>query len=279
MLPIRKFAKLVVPESARHTLKIWFDADYRDRCDWARDHELGKLVYDSTGGVVVGGPFEGLRYVDSAMGSTLGPKLLGTYEQELTPTVETIIARGYRTVINIGAGEGYYAVGLATRMESTRVICFEAMEKNRPQIRTLSKRNGVSDRVEIRGFCTAELLAELLEEVEDVLIVCDVEGAELDILRPDIAPALRRADVLIEMHDITQRGISPEIRRRFLSSHAIEEIVTQPRTSRDWPMQVTIDPTRQAACLDEGRGGQMSWFWMVADTARAAVYPRQMRLA
>ena len=40
MLPIRKFAKLVVPESARHTLKIWFDADYRDplaQLNWVPD--------------------------------------------------------------------------------------------------------------------------------------------------------------------------------------------------------------------------------------------------
>lgn len=278
MLPIRKIAKLVVPESARHTLKVWFDHDYRDRCEWERDRELGKLVYDRTGGVVVGGPFEGLRYVDSAMGSTLGPKLLGTYERELTPTIERIVARKYQTVINIGAGEGYYAVGLASRMESARVICFEALEKNRPQIRTLAKRNGVSDRVEIRGFCTAEALAEVLVNLQDVLIICDVEGAELDILKPDVAPALCQADILIEMHDLTQKGISPEIRRRFISSHGIDEIWTEPRTNRDWPSQVSIDPTRRAACLDEGRGGQMSWFWMVANQMQRSAYARSMRL-
>ena len=273
MSQIRKLAKLVVPEAARHTLKVWFDPDYRERCLWEHDRQLGRLVYESTGGVVMGGPFTGLRYVDSAMGSMLGPKLLGTYEKELNPTIEQIVARGYRTVINIGAGEGYYAIGLAKRIPGARVICYEALEKNRPQIRTLSELNGVSERIEIRGLCTAELLAETLETVEDVLIVCDVEGAEVDILKPDIAPKLREADVLIEMHDLTIKGISPEIRRRFHTSHVIENIWTEPRTQQDWPAGIVIDPKLHSACLDEGRGGRMSWFWMVAERSESATTP------
>ena len=263
MSSIRKFAKLVMPESAHHTLKIWFDPEYRERCEWERDRTLGKLVYESTGGVVVGGPFAGLRYVDSVMGSMLAPKLVGTYEQELAPIVEQIVRRGYRTIVNIGAGEGYYAVGLAKRMPEARVICFEALDKNRPQIRTLSELNGVSERVEIRGHCTAELLAETLTPGDDVLIVCDVEGAEVEILNPRIAPGLLKAHLLVEMHDNDYPGISPEISRRFGSTHTIEEIWSTPRMARDWPGGVAVDFKRRAACLDEGRGSPMSWFWMV----------------
>jgi hypothetical protein len=263
MSSLRKIAKLVVPPPARHTLKVWFDPEYRERCEWERDRKLGKLAYESTGGVVVGGPFAGMQYVDSAMGSMLAPKLLGTYEQELAPLIEKIIQRGYRTIINIGAGEGYYAVGLAQRLPEARVICFEALDNNRPQIRTLSQLNGVADRVEIRGLCTAELLADTLVPGDDALIVCDVEGAEIEILDPRIAAGLSTAHLLVEMHDNDHEGISPEIRRRFAPTHAIEEIWSTPRTARDWPAGVAVDPKRRLACLDEGRGEPMSWFWMV----------------
>lgn len=265
MSPIRKLAKQIVPKPAHHTIKKWFDSEYRLRCEWERDRQLGKLVYDRTGGVVVGGPFTGLRYVDSAMGSSLGPKLLGTYEKELNPIIEQICARGYQTIINIGAGEGYYAVGLAKRLPQARVICFEALENNQPQIRRLSELNGVADRVDIRGYCTAEHLAGLLETVHDVLIVCDVEGAEVDILKPEMTPAFTRAHVLLETHDAMHPGCSVTIRRRFQWSHQIEVVWSAARTLDDWPEGVSMDPRNCLACLNEDRGGPMSWFWMLPD--------------
>jgi len=63
-----------------------------------------------TGLRTVAGPFAGLEYVDEAAGSEYGPKLLGTYELELHHIIERIIDLAYPTIINIGAGEGYYAV-------------------------------------------------------------------------------------------------------------------------------------------------------------------------
>ena len=130
MSQLRKVARAIFPLRG---LRYWVSAEYRERCAWDRDRAMGNVAYGCTGGLVAGGPFKGLRYVDSAMGSTLGPKLLGTYEKELNHIVERIIARAYGTVVNIGAGEGYYAVGLATRMPDSRIICFEAFEKNRDE--------------------------------------------------------------------------------------------------------------------------------------------------
>src|SRR5262245_41340678 len=68
------------------------------------------------------GPFAGMVYPDhAAVGSTLYPKLLGSYERELHQTVDDIVRLGYDTVVDIGAAEGYYAVGLAMKMPGTQV--------------------------------------------------------------------------------------------------------------------------------------------------------------
>jgi len=40
-------------------------------------------------------------------------KILGCYEAEITPAVEEAISRNYRTMLDVGCAEGYYAVGLA----------------------------------------------------------------------------------------------------------------------------------------------------------------------
>src|SRR5438552_17735231 len=150
---LKSIARKILPGSVRDAIRYVTSADYRDRLAWEKDREVGQRVFALTAGRVVAGPFAGLTYVDSARGSSIGPKLLGTYELELRQVVEEIIARGYPLIINIGAGEGYYAVGLAKRMPATRFICFYAEPSNQEQIQTLAKLNGVEDRIDVRGFC------------------------------------------------------------------------------------------------------------------------------
>ena len=225
---------------------------------------MGELAYQCTNGIVASGPFKGLNYVSAAMGSTLGPKLLGTYEKELESIIEQIIDRQYKTIINIGSGEGYFAVGLASRMPGVRVICFEAIEANRALLQNLAERNNVSGQLDIRGLCTAENLAAAIGQSTDMLIICDVEGNELDILRPDQVPALDKLDILAEMHDAMLPGVSSEIDRRFKHLHDITVIWTKSRTLSDWPASVTFDINQRLAIMEESRGGPMSWFWMKA---------------
>jgi len=50
-----------------------------------------------------------------------------------------------------------------------------------------------------------------------MLIFCDIEGGDFDLLLPDVVPALSRADLIVEMH-----GLADTLARRFLRSHRIE---------------------------------------------------------
>jgi hypothetical protein len=78
--------------------------------------ELARRFVDNQGTTVLHGPFAGLMYPrDLLLAQADAPiaKLLGTYEQELHPVFEEVIAKQPRTIIDIGAAEGYYAVGLA----------------------------------------------------------------------------------------------------------------------------------------------------------------------
>jgi hypothetical protein len=260
---LKSIARKILPGRVRDAIRFVTSADYRDRLAWEKDREVGQRVFNLTAGRVVAGPFAGLTYVNSARGSSIGPKLLGTYELELRQIVEEIIARGYPLIVNIGAGEGYYAVGLAKRMPATRFICFDAEPSNQEQIKTLAKLNGVEARIDVRGFCDGAALAEALGDASDALIICDIEGAEVEVLRPDAVPALRRADILVEMHDIVRKGCTSAVRPRFESTHTIEVIPTRRRRIEDFPAGVDIDPRERLTCMDEGRGPvPMTFLWM-----------------
>ena len=88
-----------------------------------------------------------------AVGSAYIPKLLGIYERELHPIVERACTLGFRQIVDIGAAEGYYAVGMALRNPSTRVVAFEADEHGRTLLRRMAGTNGVTGQVEIAGRC------------------------------------------------------------------------------------------------------------------------------
>ena len=89
---------------------------------------LTHLVRQRTDCKVRLGPFAGMRYVSNSIGGAYLPKLLGIYERELTQVMEAACARQPRLIVDIGAAEGYYAVGLALRNPQATVIAFEAEE-------------------------------------------------------------------------------------------------------------------------------------------------------
>jgi hypothetical protein len=261
----RSIAKHIVPMKVRDFLRPYFDEDARDARFRELDRSLSRQVFDQTGGRVVGGPFKNIQYLDGNLaGSFLCPKLLGTYEMELHPLVEGIIAHPYKSIVNIGAGEGYYAVGLARRMPGARLICYEMAERNREMLQKIAALNSVEAQIELNGLCCPDALSQRLRGQSDILVLCDVEGAEYDLLDPFSIPELRAADILVELHDMFRPGVTQELKRRFSPTHKIELLHTTPRTHADFPPQVNLPFSKRKAAMNEDRGGTMYWYWMQA---------------
>ena len=70
-----------------------------------------KLIQKHSSGHVISGPFAGMQYVNTSVGSALEPKILGTYELELHDVFERLLDKDFAAIVNVGAGEGYLAVG------------------------------------------------------------------------------------------------------------------------------------------------------------------------
>jgi hypothetical protein len=235
-------------------------ADYRRK--WRR-LRAKEYVVAITRGRVLGGPFAGMRYVGRAVGSAWCPKLLGTYELEIQAAVENAIGWRPDVVVNLGAAEGYYAVGLARRLLETKIIAYEACGQFHSLIGRLAARNGVAARCEVRGTATLAELEVDLATADRPLVVCDVDGAELALLDPDAAPTLRRAAILVELHDVlTGQPIAEEIRGRFAATHDIEEFKSRRRTAADLPEGVRLPHRMVKIALAERDPDSEEWFWM-----------------
>ena len=211
--------------------------------------------------IVATGPFQGMKYLPvETASSALVPKLLGAYERELHGALDTITGRHYDTVINIGCADGYYLVGLALRLPQAVMHGFDLDEHALSICRRLGELNGVSRRLNLHGRCTSEDFASLLGR--RTLVLCDCEGAEVELLDPRRAPRLVSADVLVELHDHLVPNASTIVARRFAASHRVEVIHTEPRDASAYPLLAALAPQDQMLALEEFRGGPMSWAFM-----------------
>lgn len=198
-----------------------------------RSERLLRSLERVVGNRVVAGPFAGLDYVGQSFGSVYWPKLLGTYELEIGNHLETLFREPFSTILVAGAAEGYYAVGLAKRFPQARVLAWEAQPEARNTVRELATRNGVADRVELRGICDIGGLSEGLGHEGPVLVVADVDGGEAALLDPAVLPKLKEAWLVVETHDCFVPGVTNLLRERFSPSHDIEFVPSRPRTRED----------------------------------------------
>jgi hypothetical protein len=167
---------------------------------------------------IIAGPFRGMKYgATKALCSALYPKLLGTYEHELAGVFDRLLSRGHDLVVDIGAADGYYAVGFAFANPHTKVIAYDQDARARAELAKLAALNSVSERVEIRGRCDpAELLQ--LPEAPGLAIV-DCEGFESEALGGSVISHLRNWDFVIETHDGLVPGITKTLLARFADTH------------------------------------------------------------
>lgn len=240
------------------------------------DHErlfpaqwANRRVRDRFGNEVQAGPFKGMRYPDWGLTNVdlFAPKLLGIFERELHETVERLIAAAPEVVVNVGAAEGYYAVGLARRLPQTRVLAYEPNHERLDELMAIAELNGVAAQVEVVGEPARH---ESLEEVLDVpaAVVCDCDGCEAELLDPRRVPRLRHATLLVEAHDLLVPGTTDVLTRAFESSHDVIRIDTEPRFVDSFP-ELDFMPlvTRQLA-ISEFRGAPMWWLEMSPREAR-----------
>lgn len=208
------------------------------------------------GTTVRAGPFAGLRYVDVGSGSALIPKLVGSYEMELHDTLRSLTTRRYRKVVNVGCGEGFYAVGLARLLPDASVLASDSAPSARALCERLAAANGVADRVVVVGASTAELLDDHCGP--ETLLVMDCEGCERELTDPALVPNLRVTDLIVELHPQAWPEAARETMRRFDESHDIVLIESRPRIASEFPALAVLAPEERALALAE-RDGPQQW--------------------
>jgi precorrin-6B methylase 2 len=198
-----------------------------------------------------------------AFGSVIFPKILGSYERELSNLIESLCQKPYSSVVDIGCAEGYYAVGLARRIPNTKVYAFDSSERAQALCSEMAQKNGVS--VEIGGVCNKTTLFDM-DLGPRALIICDCEGDEMNIFDKETAHHLEKHDVIIESHDCFNIEITHHLYEVFSSTHTITEIESIDDTLKayryNYPELASFSLEEKREFLRECRRGIMRWLYM-----------------
>ena len=227
----------------------------------ARELGLDKLAREvalATGSAVAAGPFTGMKLDYELLPVCTSPKFMGTYEKELHSVIERAIQLGPRYILNVGCAEGFYAVGLAIRLNNAHVYAADADPKALSATIKNAALNNVSDRVHQAGIVKPRGFNKYLR-ADASLLVMDCEGAEFDLLDPRNDPILSRTNILVEIHP--EHGEKWEIIRRFVQTHYITEIRSTVRTASDFAAS-PIKGVDLLKAVDEWRIDGQSWLFL-----------------
>jgi hypothetical protein len=250
---VTKMLKRMVPRGIRpgNILKRWLDEN------------------TGNGSLVVSGPFKGLTLGPESYYSPIYSKLLGVYEKEIHQFVEKTIALKPVLVIDIGAAEGYYACGFSYRLgHKTKIVAYEGDVHYRYYLKQNLCRNGLQNNVEVRGICqVADLRRDLQTAQGPVVVFCDAEGWEHELLDNEAIPELSKASILVELHEFYLRDITELLQKRFSETHKIEKVGSVARTIDDVNLQkkvfaLRLFPETTVSHFFKERPFPQEWLWM-----------------
>jgi hypothetical protein len=228
--------------------------------------KLQKLLTADGPARILRGPFKGMVYPQAyPLQMEQIQKIIGSYESELHSILEWACKQKYAAVVNIGAGEGYYAVGLAMRMQDVSIYSFEMDQQAAESCKQMAVANHVDRQFVFKGECNVDQLA-LLEFNPDRkgLIICDCEGCELEVLDPKRIPQLMCCDLLVEIHDLSATGPSSFeiVNSRFAETHTIKPINMKSRDPRHFPELETLNELEVETVLAQRRLFSVGWMFL-----------------
>lgn len=215
---------------------------------------------------VLRGPFEGLKYPEAkSIGSVIAPKLLGFYEYELQTLISARCIGKYRTIVDIGCAEGYYAIGLGLQNPEAIVYAFDTDFQAVAQCGKMALVNEIGERVLTGASCTPKTLMSL-ELRSPCLIVCDCEGYEKELFNEELVEKLSSSELLIELHDMVDDEIPAYIESLFHATHHSQSVFSERDDKKVEECQCEelsgFSRDDRISILSERRSRQMQWVFL-----------------
>jgi len=239
-----------------------FKFKLEDQITQSRRKILGQRVYLFYKGKVAYGLFKGLNiYEQSAWSGSMdtGSKILGTYEKHIQLWISE---KNLSSIVflDVGASDGYYALGMIKSKVAESSIAYELSSKDRDIIKSLSLKNEMSTKIELKGEASSSTIINDLKNKKIKLILIDIEGQEYRLITRELLFAAQNCFIIIEVHKLASQYTLDEFKRLCETFHDVEELNDFEKKLPKDVFTENLTDNERVLLLSEGRGYGMIWF-------------------
>ncbi|MBS56861.1 MAG: hypothetical protein CMP16_03190, partial [Rickettsiales bacterium] len=124
-------------------------------------------------------------------------------------------------IINIGAAEGYYAIGFSLIFPDVKILAYEINHESNELLNKMIKFNKKQSQITTSANLCYEDFKKINPESR-LLIFSDCEGYEFELFQKNIIEKLINSDLIVEMH--TDNFVATTLEKNFEQSHYIERV-------------------------------------------------------
>ena len=131
----------------------------------------------------------------------IASKIYGFYENKIQEKLKEIKKP---ILIDIGAADGFFAIGCLYSKLSKYCYAFEQNEISRLALHKTAEINKVSNQISIMGKVDNQSFLSSLPndlELSKTVILCDIEGEEYNFFSETILKKLKKCNLIIEIHN------------------------------------------------------------------------------
>jgi len=229
-----------------------------------RRERLSEKIINLFDNTIRYGPFKGLKLSNNiSWGLTdRAAMLFGIYEKEVLDWLSSLSEKR-KYFIDLGAADGYYALGMIKSKKCEFSFCYEILEESQKVIHDNAKLNNLSDKIEVRGEASKNFVDDFSSnELDNAIIFVDVEGHEFSIFNKDVLKKCRNAIMIVELHEWLIKDGTNKLKIFIKNAKQYFDISFLTTSSRDLSnyeeLKYWNDTDRWLLC-SEGRGRLMSW--------------------
>jgi hypothetical protein len=189
-------------------------------------------------------------------------QILGTYEEHVLQELLYFKEKGINCFIDIGAADGYFAVGMAYSQTFENIYAFEISRLGQEIILDTATQNQCEQLITINGEANSSTIAELIWQHKQAVFLIDIEGAEYTFLNLEMLDLLKNCCVICELHPwLIEKGY--ELQNILLSTaserfdiNIIKREVYRPNNYEEFD---DFTDEERLIAVGEGRHKNMQW--------------------
>lgn len=214
--------------------------------------------------IVAYGPFAGMRLSEKVWWSKNDriTQTLGCYEEHVLKKLCDFATQGATKFIDIGAADGYFAVGMSFSRIYPEVVAFEIAVEGQKRILENAIANNCAAKLSVFGEANIESIIRETKNAKTATVLIDIEGAEYDFLSDEILKTLSKSNVICELHPwVVEDGYSAQ---KYLINRAekvfnIELIKRETYNPNSFSEFYDLSDEERLIAVGEGRGKNMQW--------------------